>query len=108
MRITLAVFNGTSFDLIERAKNDLAESLRALVQTQDTGDPTHRCSPRTIDETNPKAGGRETIAEPPAWKKVVELRSETVEFASEAVACVWRAIQGKEVGEKSWSNGFTR
>jgi len=97
LRITLAVFNGTSFDLIERAKDDLAESLRELMQTQDTGEKSTVVPHVPLMKRIQKAGGSETVAEPPTWKKVVELKSETVGLASEALTYVWRQYR-----ERKW------
>jgi hypothetical protein len=97
LRITLAVFNGTSFDLIERAKDDLLASLQKLVAPPIPDDPPAVVRHVPLMKRIQKAGARETIAEPPNWKKVVELQNETVSFASEAIGYVWQQYR-----ERKW------
>jgi hypothetical protein len=97
LRITLAVFNGTSFDLIERAKDDLSASLQKLVAPPIPNDQASVVPHVPLMKRIQKAGARETVAEPPSWKKVVELKNETVELASEAIGYVWQQYR-----ERKW------
>lgn len=92
LRITLAVFHGTPFEVIERAKNDLLEALKGLVPPPPPPDPeappppTHPHVP--LMRRLKLAGAYETDGRPPDWKKVIEL--ERPELASEAISHVWQ------------------
>jgi hypothetical protein len=91
LRITLAVFNGTTFEVIERAKNELLEMLKELVPPPPPPDPEN---PPPVVPHVPlmrrleKAGAKETEGKPPDWRRVIEL--DRPELASEAVVYVWQ------------------
>lgn len=91
LRITLAVFNGTTFEVIERAKKELLEMLRGLVPPPPPPDPE---KPPPVAPHVPlvrrleKAGAKETEGKPPDWRRVVEL--ERPELAGEALVYVWQ------------------
>jgi hypothetical protein len=91
LRTTLAVFSGTTFEIIERAKGELLEMLQTLVPPPPPPDPEN---PPPVVPHVPlmrrleKAGARETEGKPPDWRRVVEL--ERPELASEAIAYVWQ------------------
>lgn len=95
LRITLAVFSGTAFEVVERAKNELLEMLKELVPppTPPPSDPEKPPPPPPVVPHVPlmrrleKAGARETEGKPPDWRRVVEL--ERPELAGEAVVYVW-------------------
>ena len=95
LRITLAVFSGTAFEVIERAKDELLEMLKQLVPppSPPPPDPENPPPPPPVAPHVPlmrrleKAGARETEGKPPEWRRVVEL--ERPELAGEAVVYVW-------------------
>ena len=91
LRITLAVFHGTTFETIERAKNDLLEALRELVPPPPSPAPEVPPPPPAphvpLMQRIKKAGAYETDGEPPDWKKVIELKEP--ELASEALVHMW-------------------
>ncbi len=90
LRIALAVFNGTTFEVIERAKSELLEMLKELVPPPPPPDPE---KPPPVIPHVPlmqrlkKAGARETEGRPPDWRRVIEL--ENSELAGEAVVYAW-------------------
>ena len=92
LRITLAVLHGTTFETIERAKNDLLEAFRELVPPPPPPAPD---APATapppphvpLMHRMKKAGANETNGQPPDWRKVIELREP--ELASEALVYIW-------------------
>lgn len=91
LRISLAVFNGTAFEVIEDAKKELFEMLQPLVPQPPPPDPEkpppvvpHVPLTRRLE----KAGARETEGQPPDWRRVVEL--ERPELAVEALVYVWQ------------------
>jgi hypothetical protein len=90
LRITLAVFHGTAFEVIERAKKELLEMLLELVPPPPPPDPEN---PPPVVPHVPlmrrleKAGAREAEGKPPDWQRVVEL--ERPELAAEAIVYVW-------------------
>jgi hypothetical protein len=103
LRITLAVFNGTTFEVIERAKNDLHESLQELVPPPPPPKPdepppvvVHIPLMRRLQ----KAGAKETAGTAPNWKRVLELEKEKSEFASEAIRYVWEQYRETEWRQK--------
>jgi hypothetical protein len=94
LRITLAVFHGTTFETIERAKNDLLAALQELVPPPPPPAPEAKATPPAppaphvpMMQRLKKAGAYETDGQPPDWKKVIELRKP--ELASEALVHVW-------------------
>jgi hypothetical protein len=95
LRIALAVFNGTSFILIEQAKNDLLELLQSILPPPDPDAPKPSGVPVPLMLRMNEAGAYETDAEPPDWKRVVELRNP--DLASEAISYVW-----ERYGERKW------
>lgn len=97
LRITLAVFHGTTFETIERAKNDLLEAFQELVPpppppppaAPDTQVPAPPAPPYVpLMRRLKKAGAYETDGEAPEWKKVVQLKEP--ELASEVLVHVWQ------------------
>ncbi len=97
LRITLAVFHGTTFETIERAKNDLLEAFQELVpppappppvapDTQVSAPPAPLYVP--LMQRLKKAGAYETNGEAPDWKKVVQLKEP--ELASDVLVHVWQ------------------
>lgn len=97
LRITLAVFHGTTFETIERAKNDLLEAFQELVPpppppppaAPDTQVPAPPAPPYVpLMQRLKKAGAYETDGEAPEWKKVVQLKEP--ELASEILVHVWQ------------------
>lgn len=96
LRITLAVFSGTGFEVIERAKGELLEMLKELVPLPTPPPPDPEKPPPPPPPAAPhvplvrrleKAGARETEGKPPDWRRVVEL--ERPELAGEAFVYVW-------------------
>ncbi len=91
LRITLAVFNGTAFEVIESAKDELLTMLEELVPPPPAPDPEN---PPPIVPHVPlmrrlaKAGARETEGKPPDWQRVVEL--EPPNLAGEALVYAWQ------------------
>jgi hypothetical protein len=92
LRITLAVFNGTAFEAIERAKNELLEMLREIMPPPPP--PPNPENPPPVVPHVPlmrrleKAGAKETEGKPPDWRRVIEL--EKPELAGEAIVYVWQ------------------
>lgn len=99
LRITLAVFNGTTFAFIERAKDDLFESLQQLVPPSTINDLPAVVPHMPLMRRLQNAGARETTGTPPNWKKVIEIKKGRAEFASEAIGYVWQQYQ-----ENKWRN----
>lgn len=91
LRITLAVFSGTAFEVIERAKDELLKMLQELVPPPPPPDPAN---PPPVVPHVPlmrrleKAGAKESEGRPPDWERVVEL--ERPELAGEAIVYVWQ------------------
>lgn len=93
LRITLAVFHGTTFETIERAKNDLLKAFQELVPPSSPPAPEAQASmppaPHVpLMQRLKKAGAYETDGRSPDWKKVVELKEP--ELAGEALIHVWQ------------------
>lgn len=91
LRITLAVFSGTTFEVIERAKDDLRESLQQLVPPPPPkpDEPTAPAAPHVpLMRRLEKAGARESDGKPPDWKRAVKL--EKPGLAGEALSYVWQ------------------
>lgn len=101
LRITLAVFNGTTFAFIERAKNDLFESLVQLVSPSTINDPPAVVAHVPLMRRLQNAGARETAGTPPSWKRIIELRKGKAEFVSEAIGYIWQQYQ-----ETKWRNAL--
>lgn len=91
LRITLAVFNGTAFEVIERAKKELLEMLQELMPPPPPPNPEN---PPPVFPHVPlmrrlaKAGAKETEGQPPDWQRVIEL--ESPQLAGEAIVYVWQ------------------
>jgi hypothetical protein len=91
LRVTLAVFSGTAFEVIERAKKEFFEMLNELVPPPPPPDPEN---PPPVPPHVPlmrrleKAGARESEGKPPDWQRVVEL--EKPELAGEALVYMWQ------------------
>jgi hypothetical protein len=97
LRITLAVFSGTTFEVIERAKNDLVELLRPLVPTVKVEDPPVVLKNIPLMRRIQKAGATETGGTAPSWKRAIELKKEQQDFAREAIGYVWQIYR-----ENNW------
>lgn len=95
LRISLAVFHGTSFETIERAKNDLLEALQELVPPPPPPAPDAPApapAPHApLMQRLKKAGAYETDGQAPDWKKVIELKEP--ELASEVLIHVWQTYR---------------
>jgi hypothetical protein len=91
LRITLAVFHGTTFETIERAKNELLEAFQELMPppSPPASDAPPPAPPPHVPimQRLKRAGAYETEGQAPDWKKVVELK--VPELASEALVHVW-------------------
>ncbi|MBC8028511.1 MAG: hypothetical protein H7Z16_00200 [Pyrinomonadaceae bacterium] len=93
LRITLAVFHGTTFEMIERAKNELLEAFQELVPpppppyAPDAPAPARPAPHIPLMQRMKRAGAYETAGQAPDWRKVVELKEP--ELASEALAYAW-------------------
>ncbi|HEY9282205.1 MAG TPA: hypothetical protein VIP46_02015 [Pyrinomonadaceae bacterium] len=98
LRITLAVFHGTTFETIQRAKKDLLGALQELVPPPppDPEAPTSTLPPPHIPLMRrlKQVGAYETDGKHPDWKKVVELKEP--ELASEALIHVWQLYREVE------------
>jgi hypothetical protein len=93
LRITLAVFNGTGFEVIERAKNELLEMLQELMPPPPPPPPDAENPPPVVPHVPlmrrlEKAGASETEGKPPDWRRVIELGKP--ELAGEAIVYVWQ------------------
>jgi hypothetical protein len=93
LRITLAVFHGTTFETIEKAKESLLEALQELVSPPPPPPAPDAAPPPPaphipLMQRLKRAGAYETDGRPPDWKKVVELKEP--ELAGEALAHVWQ------------------
>jgi hypothetical protein len=90
LRITLAVFNGTAFEVIERAKNELLEMLQELMPPPppDPEKPPPVIPHVPLMRRLEKARAKETEGKPPDWRRVIEL--EKPELAGEATVYVWQ------------------
>lgn len=87
LRIALAVFNGTAFEVIEGAKDDLVELLRQRAPAG-TKMPLQSAPHVPLMRRLEKAGARETDGKPPDWRRVVEMNQP--DLAGEALSYVWR------------------
>lgn len=97
LRITLAVFNGTSFEVIERAKNDLMELLQGVLpppRPPNGEAPTAARIPIPLMGRLRKAGATQTKSRPPDWKRVIELPNP--ELASEALTYAWELYSERD------------
>lgn len=104
LRVTLAVFHGTTFETIERAKAELLDELRGLVQAPPPAVPEAPQAPPPphvpLMQRLKRAGAYETSGRPPDWKKVVELRGPELELAGEALVHVWQLYREPRWREK--------
>src|SRR5688572_992094 len=96
LRLTLAVFHGTTFETIERSKNDLLDALQELVPPPPPPAPDAPAPPAAaphvpLMQRLKKAGAYETDGQAPDWKKVIELKEP--ELASEALVHVWQTYR---------------
>ncbi len=101
LRVTLAVFHGTPFELIERAKNDLLERLQDLMPppsppSEGTQPPPANHVPlmRRIEI----AGAKEIPGKAPDWRKVIELNRP--EAASKALSYFWQLYRESKWRQK--------
>ena len=97
LRITLAVFNGTSFEVIEEAKNKLLKSLQELIPPPPSPPSTENPPPTGMPVRlmrRLKDAGAEEEEKPPDWKRVIELKK--TEIAGEAIGYVWQQYREKE------------
>jgi len=88
LRITLSVFNGTTFEVIERAKDDLLQGLQQLAPGQSVKTSNSPSQPAPLMRRLEAAGARETEGKPPEWLRVIEL--EKPELAAAALSYVWQ------------------
>lgn len=108
LRITLAVFSGTSFEVIERAKNGLLEMLRQLAPPP-SPDP-EAAAPAVVHvpmmRRLEKAGARETEGKAPDWRRVVELGKP--ELGGEALWYFWQLYREVKWRQKliEWLTGY--
>lgn len=98
LRITLAVFHGTTFELIRRAKNDLFELLQQLSPPPSTQTPTPAIPHVPMMRRLEKAGATETEGKPPDWRRVIEL--DKPELAGEAIVYAWQLNRETEWRQK--------
>lgn len=91
LRITLAVFQGTTFDTIETAKNDLLKMLQEVAPTPapETPPPAHIPLMRRLH----KAGAFVTEGQPPDSEEVVRLKDLA---AGEVIIHVWKFYREAE------------
>jgi hypothetical protein len=90
LRITLAVFQGTTFETIETAKNDLLKMLQELVPTPPPNPETPPPPPAPhvpLMRRIQKAGATDRLVGPPDWEAVIELKEPV---AVEVITYVWR------------------
>jgi hypothetical protein len=99
LRITLAVFSGTTLDVIERAKNDLLEVLEEFFPVPKQEVPSPAGIPMTLFGRLERAGAVEKDPQAPDWKIVFELDPE---IASHALSYVWRWYS-----ERKWRQKLT-
>lgn len=88
LRITLSVFNGTTFEMIEKIKNDLLERLQQIAPQVKLFTLIPTASQIPLMRRLEKAGARETDGKPPDWRKVIVLDKQ--EIAGAAISYVWR------------------
>jgi hypothetical protein len=102
MRISLAVFQGATFETIEAAKDDLLKMLKELVPPPPPPDPEAPPVPPPphvpLMRRIQKAGAFETEAKPPHWERVVEMKEPV---ASEVITYVWHFYK-----EAKWRQKF--
>src|SRR5579885_676700 len=102
LRISLAVFQGTTFETIEAAKDDLFEMLKEFVPPPPPPDPEAPPVPPLphvpLMRRIQKAGAFETEAKPPDWERVVELKEPV---ANEVITYVWHFYK-----ESKWRQKF--
>jgi hypothetical protein len=109
LRITLAVFSGTTFEVIERAKNSLLEMLHQLLpppSQEPEGSPPAAVIHIPLMRRLEKAGAREAGGQPPDWKRVIEL--DKPELAGEALLYVWQLYRESKWRQKliEWLTGY--
>jgi hypothetical protein len=102
LRISLAVFQGTTFETIEAAKDDLFEMLKEFVPPPPPPDPEAPPVPPPphvpLMRRIQMAGAFETEAKPPDWERVVELKEPV---AGEVITYVWHFYK-----ESKWRQKF--
>lgn len=90
LRITLAVFQGTTFDTIEAAKNDLLKMLQEVLPPAPNTPPSpHVPLMRRLH----KAGAFETEGQPPDCEGVIKLKELA---AGEVIIHVWKFYRDAE------------
>jgi len=98
LRITLCVFNGTTFEVIENAKNRLLALLQETHKSS-AGSTATAPPPVSVMRRLMKAGAEESDARPPDWKRVILLNKPAI--ATEALTYVWRMNR-----ETEWRKNF--
>jgi hypothetical protein len=98
LRITLSVFSGATFEVIERAKNDLAAALQPLAPAAAAENPPPAKATPPLMLRLRKAGAYETQPRPPELKRVQLSNSD---LAREALAYVWQLHR-----ESDWRQKF--
>jgi hypothetical protein len=103
LRITLAVFNGTAFEEIEKAHSNLLELLQELLPPPPPPDAENPLPPPAIPvrlmRRLKEAGAREADSKLFAGRKVIELDKPEL-FASEAINYVWQQYREKKWRQK--------
>ncbi len=98
LRITLAVFNGTPFREIERAKKDLQESFEKFLPLVESDKPSPVGVPIPLMRRIEEAGAYEKEASEPEREGVIVLHQS--ELGSEAITYVWQQYREKEWRQK--------
>ncbi|MGB9181602.1 MAG: hypothetical protein WCB68_20400, partial [Pyrinomonadaceae bacterium] len=102
LRITLAVFNGTSFEDIEKAQSELLESLREFLPPPpptDAENPLPPAMPVRMMRRLKQAGAKEMDSKLFNGRRVIELDKPEL-FASEAINYVWQQYREKKWRQK--------
>jgi hypothetical protein len=109
LRLTLAVFNGANFEVIERAKDDLSKLLEPLMLIPKTESLIPVVAFVPLMGRIRAAGGQEIGGEPPHWKRGVVLDPTKAKFAPEAIRYVWQEYREAEWRETimQWLTEYT-
>ena len=100
LRITLAIFNGASFEYIEEAKKDLLESLQEIMPAPPpkTDDAPHIGIPVPLMRRFEAAEAYETDPEPPDCRRVIQLHNP--DLAGEATFYIWKLYRDEKWRQK--------